>query len=375
MLTYISLFSCAGVGCYGFKQQGFECIATNELIQKRLDVQKANNKCKYESGYIQGSISEQSVKNAIFQEIGMWKEKENLEDVDVLVATPPCQGMSVANRQRKDETPRNSLVIEAITMVKEIKPKFFLFENVTAFPKTPCVDTDGETKLISEAIHYNLDQEYEIFIENINFLDYGSNSSRPRCLTIGLRKNLIGESFFFSSYLKDFLPKKQKPKTFKQLVGHLPSQESGVFWDKDLYHYSPKLNSKYLPFIKGLPEGESAYDHPDLSIRELLGEKKFGDKYRRRKWDKPTVCIHTHMSDPTSQCTLHPSDDRCLTLRECMVFQTIPETFKWINVENPTEEQIKKNTLLIYYCIGESVPTNIFNQIAENIKEYLKCQN
>ena len=35
-LTYISLFSSAGVGCYGFKQEGFECIATNEFIKRRL---------------------------------------------------------------------------------------------------------------------------------------------------------------------------------------------------------------------------------------------------------------------------------------------------------------------------------------------------
>ena len=49
-LTYISLFSCAGVGCFGFKKAGFECIATNELIERRLNVQKFNNKCKYESG-------------------------------------------------------------------------------------------------------------------------------------------------------------------------------------------------------------------------------------------------------------------------------------------------------------------------------------
>lgn len=38
-LTYISLFSCAGVGCFGFKKAGFECIATNELIERRLNVQ------------------------------------------------------------------------------------------------------------------------------------------------------------------------------------------------------------------------------------------------------------------------------------------------------------------------------------------------
>lgn len=55
-LTYISLFSSAGVGCYGFKLEDFECIATNEIIERRLDVQRHNNKCRYGSGYIADDI-------------------------------------------------------------------------------------------------------------------------------------------------------------------------------------------------------------------------------------------------------------------------------------------------------------------------------
>ena len=55
--TYISLFSSAGIGCYGFKLNGFECIATNELLNSRMNIQKANNKCKYDSGYIVGDIT------------------------------------------------------------------------------------------------------------------------------------------------------------------------------------------------------------------------------------------------------------------------------------------------------------------------------
>ena len=51
-LTYISLFSCAGVGCFGFKKAGFECIATNELIERRINVQKFNDKCKFDSGLL-----------------------------------------------------------------------------------------------------------------------------------------------------------------------------------------------------------------------------------------------------------------------------------------------------------------------------------
>ncbi len=87
-LTYISLFSCAGVGCYGFKQQGFECIATNELDPKRLAIQKANQKCKYETGYIDGDITASQTKQAIFDEIKYWQEYESIESVDVLIATP-----------------------------------------------------------------------------------------------------------------------------------------------------------------------------------------------------------------------------------------------------------------------------------------------
>ena len=60
--TYISLFSSAGVGCYGFKIENFECIATNELIERRLNIQKANKKCKYETGYIQGDITKEETK-------------------------------------------------------------------------------------------------------------------------------------------------------------------------------------------------------------------------------------------------------------------------------------------------------------------------
>ena len=47
-LTYISLFSSAGIGCYGFKQQGFKCITTNEYLEKRIKIQQYNNKCEFD---------------------------------------------------------------------------------------------------------------------------------------------------------------------------------------------------------------------------------------------------------------------------------------------------------------------------------------
>ena len=168
-LTYISLFSSAGVGCYGFKQNNFECIATNEIIPRRLDIQRFNNKCRYESGYICDDITLPETKAKISAEIERWKKLGN-DRVDVLIATPPCQGMSVANHKKKDtEIVRNSLVVESIKIINEIHPRFFVFENVPAFMKTICTDVDGVDKPISEAIESNLGKEYSYAARIINF--------------------------------------------------------------------------------------------------------------------------------------------------------------------------------------------------------------
>lgn len=65
-MTYISLFSSAGVGCYGFHMEGFECVATNELLPRRMDVQRVNKKCKLDSGYIPGDITQPTIKQKIY---------------------------------------------------------------------------------------------------------------------------------------------------------------------------------------------------------------------------------------------------------------------------------------------------------------------
>ena len=132
-LTYISLFSSAGVGCYGFSQEGFDCVATVEIINRRLDVQRHNNKCLYSSGYIADDITKKNTKEKIFSEIDLWKLKQGLKEVDVVLATPPCQGMSVANHKKRDELARNSLVVESIKLVDEIRPKIFIFASIKLF--------------------------------------------------------------------------------------------------------------------------------------------------------------------------------------------------------------------------------------------------
>ena len=119
-MEYISLFSSGGVSCYGFKMEGFDCIATSELIERRLNIQKINNKVKYDNGYILGDITQKNTKNKLFNAITFFKNKEKINDITAIVFTPPCQGMSVANHKKNDGTIiKNSLVVESLEIVKK----------------------------------------------------------------------------------------------------------------------------------------------------------------------------------------------------------------------------------------------------------------
>lgn len=377
--TYISLFSSAGVGCYGFKQENFDCIATNELLPKRLQIQKYNNKCKYETGYVCGDILKKETVDKIYAEIQLWKDKENINDITTIIATPPCQGMSVANHKKKDEQARNSLVIESLKLIKDIKPVTFIIENVRAFLNTICTDVDGLNKKISEAINNNLSELYNISSKVLNFKDYGSNSSRTRTLVIGVRKDIdVSPELIF--------PIKQDEKTIKEVIGDLQSlSKMGEISPTDIYHSFRKYNPEMRKWIEHLKEGQSAFDNEDTARLphyykngvKVFCKKKNGDKYTRQYWDKVAPCIHTRNDILASQNTVHPKDDRVFSVRELMRFMSIPQGFKWteknldeLNKLHDSDKQlfIKHNDINIRQSIGEAVPTAIFKQIAKNIK-------
>lgn len=383
-LTYISLFSSAGVGCYGFSKEDFDCVATVEWIGRRLDVQRHNNKCLYSSGYIADDITKKSTKEKIFAEIDFWKSKQNLKEIDVLLATPPCQGMSVANHKKGDELARNSLVVESIKIIDEIRPKVFIFENVRAFLSTLCTDTDNKQKRIREAIEVNLGGKYNIHYQVINFKDYGNPSSRTRTLVIGVRKDIQEVTPL------DLMPPLKNGGTLRDAIGDLPSlQKMGEIDTNDIYHHFRPYSKHMLPWIENTKEGQSAFDNVDLKRQphQIINGKivhnknKNGDKYSRCYWDKVAPCVHTRNDILASQSTIHPKDNRVFSVRELMRIMSVPNTFRWVSTplnelnKLPTEEKrkiLKKEEINIRQSLGEAVPTIIFNGIARNINSKFK---
>lgn len=381
--TYVSLFSSAGVGCYGFKEEGFYCVATVELLERRLNVQKCNNKCAYQSGYICGDMTQQTTKDKIFQELDLWKQGFGVDDLDVLIATPPCQGMSVANHKKKDELKRNSLVVESISMVKSVAPKFFIFENVRAFLTSVCTDLDGEDKSIKEAIEINLSGVYNISYNVLNFKDYGNPSSRTRTLVIGVRKDIKEITPY------DIFPDKQPERTLRQIIGDLPALKTmGEICPQDIYHNFRKYAPHMEAWISDIKEGQSAFDNTDISriphtIKDgvvVYNAQKNGDKYTRQYWDKVAPCVHTRNDIMASQNTVHPSDNRVFSIREVMRMMSVPPTFKWseqsfeeLNALSTKEKEayLKKEEINIRQTLGEAVPTVIFKQIAKKVRKVL----
>ncbi|MCQ2696399.1 DNA cytosine methyltransferase [Helicobacter pylori] len=264
-LTYISLFSGAGVGCYGLLEEGFECVATNEILEKRLNIQRINNKCKFDEGYICGDIKELEIKEKILKRIEFYSKNFGNDRVDLVVATPPCQGMSVANHKKKnDEIKRNSLVIESVDLIKQIKPRFFILENVPSFYKTGCIDKNDNLLEIGSMIEQNLSGDYRLYDEVINFKNFGANSSRTRTLVIGVCKEFKD----FTSAL-EFFPDFKQEKTLKEVIGSLKPLTWGEYDSTDFYHSFRTYPKHMQEWIKDLKEGQSAFENVQEAISDL----------------------------------------------------------------------------------------------------------
>lgn len=380
-LTYISLFSSAGVGCYGFKEAGFLCVATNELIKRRLDVQRFNHKCELDSGYICGDATSFETKKKIYTEIEKWRKKGN-DRIDVIVATPPCQGISVTNHKKNDrDIKRNSLVIESIEIVKEVKPRVFVFENVMAFEKTYCITKDDRLIKIGDFIREELGTDYYITGRVLNFMNYGSNSSRTRTLIIGVDKR-YGDQIVPLDLFPDYRPE----PTLRDVIFDFKRLEWGEIDSNDFYHAFRTYDPKMRAWIHDLKEGQSAFDNkdplkkPHTIIDGVYKEnvKKTRDKYTRQPWDRFVQCVQTRNDQLAAQNTIHPEQDRVYSIRELMAMMSIPPSFRWLpysldDLNHLDEEQkrqlYKQNEANIRQCLGEAVPTEVMHCVALKIKE------
>ena len=151
MAYAIDLFCGAGGCSEGLIQAGFDILFSSD-ISPMVEV---TYKHRHEQlGLIQGEntwFERSDIRNLTGEQI--WKHIKELKwfndgtrtlptNIDLIIGGPSCQGFSRAGRRDKSD-PRNMLFGEYVRVINEIKPKFFIFENVPAFMKTVCTDIDG----------------------------------------------------------------------------------------------------------------------------------------------------------------------------------------------------------------------------------------
>ncbi|WP_315072497.1 DNA cytosine methyltransferase [uncultured Clostridium sp.] len=345
----VSLFSSAGIGELLVDSCNIEVVVSNELIKQRAEC--------YQHFYpstsvICGDICDEDIKNEILSFIG--------DDVKVLIATPPCQGLSTVGKNKVQghyETDnRNFLILEIFEIIDKANFDYILIENVPKFIEM-YFPYENNYLLLEDILKEKYSKIYNIDVAVLNAKDYGICQSRPRAIIKMYKKGL-----------KWAWPKQEKEIPLIDAIGHLPSLESGeksnIPW-----HYAKVHNERIVLAMKHTSPGKSAIANEVYYPKKENGEriKGFHNTYKRMVWDQPAPARTTYNGSISSHNNVHPgrllpdgtySDARVLTLLETFIVSSIPQ-----NVDFPKNA----SESFIRTVIGEAIPPLLMMKILEQI--------
>lgn len=343
----VSLFANVGIA-ETYIDSKINIVVANELLEIRSNFYK---EMYPNSNMINGDITNINIFNKVIEE----SIKNNCE---FLIATPPCQGMSVAGKLNKDDV-RNTLIIKVIEAIKLIQPKYFLIENVIGMPNT-FILFNNETILIKDYIYNELSSIYNININLLNTMHYGTPQSRKRCIILGTKKTL--KQWVIPNKYNSII-------TVRDAISHLPSLEHNQTSNIH-FHNSKKHNDKHVFWMKHTPTGQSALLNKIHFPQKENGEKIKGflTTYKRIEWDKPAPTITMANGSISSQNNVHPgrlnddgtySDARVLTLKEIFILSGLPDNWT---------PPIWASENLIRQVIGEGVPPKLIEALINNLE-------
>ena len=307
-LKGLSLFSNVGIAETYLKEAGIDILIANEIDETRAKFYKH---LYPECDVINGDITKKDI-----QELIIKKSKEL--GIDFIIATPPCQGMSLAGKMDPSDK-RNQLIYYAIEIIKKIKPKYVLLENVPQALKTK-INIDGKEVLIPEYIHSELEGYYNFARQSIvSAMNYDVPQMRKRNIFLISRKDM--------KYIWQ-IPSEKKIITLREALYELPSvdpylkegleetlkifpdfekkKEEGLKVSK--WHYPPTHSKKHVIAMMHTPTGETAFNNKFYYPKKDNGEKVNGhyNTYRRFEWDKPASTITQNNGVISSLCCVHP---------------------------------------------------------------------
>jgi len=371
-LQMVDLFCGAGGLSLGFTQEGFVTCLANDIQDVCVDTYAHNHPETPREKIVLGDIKEKVVDRV----------DELLKDirVDVVVGGPPCQGFSMANRQRLIDDPRNNLYKNFVQIVQKVRPTFFVMENVK-----------GMLSVKDQVIEDFNNIGYEVVAHILNAKDYGVPQNRERLIYIGNRVGVDNEEIF--GKIADLSAKIPNTTLSDALFGlrsleasrvknatDLDTEESGRRIDHDniqeqnayvtyinqgkkcplvLNHKARYNNDRDIEIFSRLEPGDKSTDPKIADIMPYSRRNDiFKDKYFKLEPDKVCKTITAHMKFDCNMY-IHPYEARGLTPREAARVQSYPDDYFFRGAYTKT-----------YMQIGNSVPPLLGRAIATVLKDY-----
>ena len=368
----VDLFAGCGGLSLGMEQAGFTPWFVNEIVETFCNTYKLNHKLSDDHYYV-GDINDLNAHILDYQDY--------LNDITIVCGGPPCQGFSMANRQRILDDPRNQLYKAYLTFLRIVRPQFFVMENVKGM--------SNKIEEIKQNFSDFLGNEYRFDFRILRAQDYGVPQNRERFIMIGNRLG-INPSEIFNAISQQ----KREPFVLRDALEGLPHLEakrikgaanvenakSGFtecefrYPDTPFYHFIngdrviKKLynhknrynNQRDIEIYSRLPQGGNSL-HP--SISDIMPYKSRNDIFKDKyfKLDETQIC-KTITSHVRFDCNMyiHPWEARGLSPREAARIQTFPDDYIITGAQN-----------IWYAQIGNAVPVKLAKAIGDGIMEFI----
>jgi len=342
----VDLFAGAGGLTLGFEKAGFDVMAAVELDPIHC--------ATHEFNFPFWSVICESVEKLSGKEVRSRSEIGNRE-IDVVFGGPPCQGFSMIGKREFDDS-RNMLISHFLRLVLELKPKYFVMENVAGI-------TIGEhKKLLLRVIREFKQNGYDV-LEPYQVLDasnYGVPQHRKRLFLIGGRKGLTLPLYPHPATY----PALQKSAnllnlppcpTVKDAISDLPNVRNfPELFDRDSVRAKFGAASDYAKVLRGTSNSSEDYSYerefdPSVLTSSLLTThtKESTVRFLKAKWGATEPISRFFKLDPDGVCNtlragtasnrgaftsprpIHPFQPRCITVREAARLHSYPDWFRF----------------------------------------------
>ena len=321
----IDLFSGVGGFSLGFEMAGYETVFAIDFWKDAVETYNHNRKSK---------IAEfMNIHDLTNERLSQLKENHDIEGI---IGGPPCQGFStVGTRDINDE--RNHLYLEYYRVVKEIKPKFFVIENVKGL----------------------LTLNKGMFKEDIltRFGELGYKVSEPQVLdaaNFGVPQHR--QRVFFVGVLEgnfEFPQPKEEVISTEQALSDLPSLDI-LDEQRETFEYENEAQTLYQTFMR--KDSDYIYNHNQTnhteqttsiiskikdggSIKDLPPEywniRKYNKAFQRMNSKRPS-----HTIDTGHRNYFHYKENRIPSVRECARIQSFPDDFVFLGTKSSQYKQV-----------------------------------